>query len=360
MLESQQISERSPAAGQAIRVMVVDDSAIVRGLIIQMLEKHPEVRIVARASNGEIAVAELGRTEVDVVVLDLDMPVMDGMTALPLLLAKRPGVQIVVASTLSKRNARISLEALGQGAADYVPKPETGGLVNAEEFERELTSKVLALGRRGAQPATSRSSAPILAAPRRTVAVRPGIIAIGGSTGAPPVLLNLMAGLKDAVSQPILITQHMPATFTALLAEQIERASGRPCAEARDGEPILPGRSYVAPGGWHMTVGRNGATPVIRLNQEPPEHYCRPAVDPMLRSAAEVYGNRLLAIILTGMGSDGAEGCRLVSQSGGRFAVQDEATSAVWGMPGAAAKSGLAEAILPGPEIAEWIKEIAK
>jgi two-component system chemotaxis response regulator CheB len=345
-----------PPPVQPVRVMVVDDSAIVRGLIIQMLERRPDIRIVARAANGEAAVAELERTEADVVVLDLEMPVMDGMTALPLLLAKRPGIRVVVASTLSKRNARISLEALQNGASDYVPKPETGTLVNAAEFERELVGKVLALGRRSTEPAP----APPTAGRRTTPPVRPGVIAIGGSTGAPPVLLDLIGGLKGAVNQPILITQHMPPTFTALLAEQIERAGGRPCAEARDGEPILPGRSYVAPGGWHMTVGRSGATPVIRLNQEPAEHYCRPAVDPMLRSAAATYGNRLLAVILTGMGADGAEGCRSVAHASGRFIVQDEATSAVWGMPGAAAKTGLAEAILPATQLAGWIREASR
>jgi two-component system, chemotaxis family, protein-glutamate methylesterase/glutaminase len=347
-------------AAPPVRVMVVDDSAIVRGLIVQMLEKHPGLAVVARAANGEAALAEMDRTPADVIVLDLEMPVMDGMTALPLMLAKRPGVRIIVASTLSQRNARISLEALQKGATDYVPKPETGSLVNAAEFERELTSKIMALGRRPAVGAASRTGTPVALAPRRGNPVRPGVIAIGGSTGAPPVLLKAIAGLKDAVTQPILITQHMPATFTALLAEQIERAGGRPCAEGKDGEPILPGRTYVAPGGFHMTVGRSGATPVIRLNQEPPEHYCRPAVDPMLRSAAEVYGNRLAAVILTGMGHDGAEGCRIAATSGGRFAVQDEATSAVWGMPGAAAKTGLAEAVLPADRIADWIKEIAK
>lgn len=342
-----------PSRPRPVRVMVVDDSAIVRGLIIQMLEKSPDIVIAARAANGEAALAELGRVEVDVIVLDLEMPVMDGMTALPLLRAKQPGVKVVVASTLSQRNARISLEALQQGAADYVPKPETGTLVRAEAFERELVSKVLALGRRVPAPAIP------AAEPRPRSTVRPGAIAIGGSTGAPPVLLELMAGLKG-VTQPILITQHMPATFTALLAEQIERAGGRPCSEAKDGEPILPGRAYVAPGGWHMTVGRSGATPVIRLNQEPPEHFCRPAVDPMLRSAVEVYGNRLLAVILTGMGHDGAEGCELTAKAGGRFVVQDEASSAVWGMPGAAAKTGLAEAVLSATSIAPWIMEVCK
>jgi two-component system chemotaxis response regulator CheB len=336
--------------------MVVDDSAIVRGLIIQMLEKSADVQIVARAANGEAALAELDRSEPDVIVLDLEMPVMDGMTALPRLLAKRPDVRIVVASTLSKRNARISLDALQQGAADYVPKPETGTLVNAVEFERELVGKVLALGRRSK---TGASAAAPVVAPRTARTVRPGVVAVGGSTGAPPVLLELMAGLKG-VTQPILITQHMPATFTALLAEQIERAGGRPCAEGKDGEPILPGRAYVAPGGWHMTVGRSGATPVIRLNQEPPEHFCRPAVDPMLRSAVEIYGNRLLAVVLTGMGHDGAEGCALAAKAGGRFIVQDEATSAVWGMPGAAARTGLAEAVLPASKIAPWIVEACR
>lgn len=336
--------------------MVVDDSAIVRGLIIQMLEKCPDIRIVARAPNGEAAVAELARTEADVIVLDLEMPVMDGMTALPLLLATQPGVKVVVASTLSKRNARISLEALQRGASDYVPKPETGTLVNAADFERELVGKVLALGRRP----NGNAAVVEVARPRSTQVVRPGVIAIGGSTGAPPVLLELIAGLKGAVTQPILITQHMPATFTALLAEQIQRAGGRPCAEAQDGEPILPDRTYVAPGGWHMTVGRSGATPVIRLNQEEAEHYCRPAVDPMLRSAAAIYGNRLLAVILTGMGADGAEGCRTAAQSNGRFIVQNEATSAVWGMPGAAARTGLAEAILPASQISGWIRDAAQ
>jgi two-component system chemotaxis response regulator CheB len=360
MLDLPEKTAPAVEAHPPVRLMVVDDSAIVRGLIVQMLEKKPGFSVVARAANGEVALAEMDRTQVDVIVLDLEMPVMDGLTALPLMLAKQPGVRVIVASTLSQRNARISLEALQKGATDYVPKPETGSLVNAAEFERELTSKIMALGRRPAVGMASRASAPVSLAPRRGNAVRPGAIAIGGSTGAPPVLLKVIAGLKDAVTQPILITQHMPATFTALLAEQIERAGGRPCAEGKDGEPILPGRTYVAPGGFHMTVGRSGATPVIRLNQDAPEHYCRPAVDPMLRTAAEVYGNRLAAVILTGMGHDGAEGCRIAATSGGRFAVQDEATSAVWGMPGAAAKTGLAEAVLPADRIADWIREIAK
>lgn len=346
----------SPARDRRVRILVVDDSAIVRGLIVQTLERDPALSVVARAANGEAALAELARTPVDVVVLDIEMPVMDGLTALPLILQRQPDVKVVMASTLTRRNARISLQALQAGAADYVPKPETGGLVGAEDFARELTAKVKALGRQGSPVSAPTVVAPAVRPAALSPPVRPQVVAIGGSTGAPPALMSLFADLKGELEQAVLLTQHMPPTFTAMLAEQLERAGGRPAAEARDGEPVLPGRIYVAPGGWHMTVGRSGQVPVIRLNQEPPEHFCRPSVDPMLRSAAAVYGPGLLAVILTGMGSDGAEGCRAVAEAGGRFIVQDEATSVVWGMPGAAAKTGLAEAVLPLNRIAPWVR----
>lgn len=349
--------EAAPVRDPRIRVMVVDDSAIVRGLIVQTLERDPALSVVARAANGEAALIELARTAVDVVVLDIEMPVMDGLTALPLILKLQPEARVVMASTLTRRNARISLQALQAGAADYVPKPETGGLVGAEDFARELTAKVKALGRSGGLPTppTPAPVAPVRPSPL-SPPIRPQVVAVGGSTGAPPALMSLFADLKGELEQAVLLTQHMPPTFTAMLAEQLERTGERPAGEARDGEPILPGRIYVAPGGWHMTVGRSGKVPVIRLNQEAPEHFCRPSVDPMLRSAAAVYGPGVLAVILTGMGADGAEGCRAVAEAGGRFVVQDEATSVVWGMPGAAARTGLAEAVLPLPQIAPWVR----
>ena len=344
----------------SIRVMVVDDSAVVRGLISRHLEAEPGIAVVATAAHGELALAQLARTAIDLVVLDIEMPVMDGLTTLQEIMVRHPGVRVIMASTLTRRNAEISFKALNLGASDYVAKPESG-LGSAEEFKRELVSKIKAFGRRRASAAPSAAPPaptflPPPAAAPRPVRGKTTALAIGASTGGPPALLKLFESLRGAVQQPILLTQHMPATFTALLAEQLSRAGDRPCAEARDGEPILGGHCYVAPGGWHMVVDRQGALPILRLNQEPPESFCRPAVDPMLRTAAQVFGSGLLATVLTGMGHDGAKGCEAVARAGGRFIVQDEATSVVWGMPGAAAATGLAESILPLNDIGPWIR----
>lgn len=343
-----------------IRVLVVDDSAVVRGLISRQLEADPGITVVATAAHGELALAQLARTDIDLIVLDIEMPVMDGLTTLKEIRVRYPDIRVIMASTLTRRNAEISFKALNLGASDYVAKPESG-LAGAEEFKRELVSKIMVFGRRRTSTPTPQAppSAPV--APTATPGPRPvrgktTIVAIGASTGGPPALLTLFESLRGAIHQPILLTQHMPATFTALLAEQLSRAGDRPCAEARDGEPILGGRCYVAPGGWHMVVDRQGALPVLRLNQEPPESFCRPAVDPMLRTAAHVFGTGLLATVLTGMGSDGAKGCEAVARAGGRFIVQDEASSVVWGMPGAAAATGLAESILPLNDIGPWLR----
>lgn len=346
-----------------IRVMVVDDSAVVRGLITRHLNAEAGIEVIASAANGELALAELSRREVDVVVLDIEMPVMDGLTALREIVARHPGVRVVMASTLTRRNAEISMKALHLGASDYVAKPETG-LAGAEQFRRELAAKVRAIAVR--RPATASGaptrSAPAVAAPpapARPPRTRPGVILIGASTGGPPALLRLFAAIRGAVEQPILLTQHMPATFTALLAEQLARIGDRPCAEARDGDRIRPGHCYVAPGGWHMTVARDGAMPVLRLNQDPPENFCRPAVDPLFRTAAQVFGTGALGVILTGMGSDGAHGCEALVRAGGHFIVQDEASSVVWGMPGAAAATGLAGGVLPLDQIGPWLRRIS-
>lgn len=349
-------------ASQAIKVMIVDDSAVVRGVIRRLLDADGQLEVAATATNGEAALRELSRHAVDVVLLDIEMPIMGGLEALRRIVVDHPTVKVIMVSTLTRRNAEISLEALRIGAADYVAKPEAG-IATATEFGRDLIAKVKALaasrrlspvsapaapGRAAANPAAryARSSRPMVRA-----------LGIGASTGGPPALLKLFRALHGAGGrQPILVTQHMPATFTALLAEQIERAAGCPCAEGQDGEPVRPGRIYVAPGGWHMTVENGATSPVIRLDQGAPEHFCRPAVDPMLRSLAAVYGEGALAVVLTGMGADGASGCEAVARARGRFIAQDQATSAVWGMPAAAAATGLAEAVLPLDDIGPWLR----
>ena len=347
-----------PATGSGapgpVRVLVVDDSAIVRGLVSRQLESDPGIKVVASAPNGQVALETLGRCAVDVVVLDIEMPVMDGLTALPLMLAAHPHLKVVMASTLTRRNAEVSLRALQQGASDYIAKPE-GGLGAADEFKRDLIAKVKALA-----PANRPTAAPVFAAPpaapRPARRLAPSALAIGASTGGPPALLKLFEALRGAVTQPIFLTQHMPPTFTTLLAEQLTRAGHRPCREGQEGELVEAGRCYIAPGGWHMTVGAGRLGPTIHLNQDPPESFCRPAVDPMLRSLASVYGAGVVCLMLTGMGSDGAKGCVAVAEAGGRFVAQDEASSVVWGMPGAAAQTGRAERILPLDQIGPWVR----
>ena len=359
-------------AGDPYRVMVVDDSAVIRGLLTRALEKDPTVKVAASVGNGEAAIKALERHDIDVIILDIEMPVMDGLTALPKLLAAKPGVQIIMASTLTRKNAEVSLRALQAGAADYLPKPtSTSELTGADAFRRELLEKVKALAKaaRPARPATARAISDAAAAatavrPARPISLRkasaalPRLIAIGSSTGGPQALIEVLASMAASVKLPILITQHMPATFTTLLAEHIGRATGVPCAEGRDGEAVSAGRIYLAPGNYHMTVERAGAGSVIRLDQNPPVNFCRPSVDPMLRSLAPIYGSALLTIILTGMGTDGHKGAAEVVAAGGTVFAQDEATSVVWGMPGAVATSGLCSAVLPIKEIGPSVRKL--
>lgn len=345
--------------GAPVRVLVVDDSAIVRGLIARQLGADPAIVVAATADNGQTALHQLASHPVDVVVLDIEMPVMDGLTVLPLIVERHPGVKVVIASTLSRRNAEISLRALQLGASDYLAKPE-GALGGAEDFKRELIAKIKALAPRACAPASAVQTAavPLRRPPPAAAWSTPKVLAIGASTGGPPALLRLFESLRGVVKQPIFITQHMPPVFTSLFAEQLQRAGERPCAEGKDGESIQPGHCYVAPGGYHMVVEASAAGPVIRLNQDDRENFCRPAVDPMFRSLSRVYGSGVLGLIMTGMGADGAKGCQALASGGGRFVVQDEASSVVWGMPGAAAATGLAEKVLPLAEIGPWLRQI--
>ncbi len=361
-------TSRQSRATAKIRVMICDDSAVVRALIARFLEADPDIEVAVTAANGEAAIRGLERGPIDVVVLDIDMPVMDGLTALPKLLAVDGDLQVIVASTLTRRSAQISLQALAAGAADYVPKPSSGVELNdANEFRRELLAKVRTLGgkrraSRGGGPmraVTTSASAQRVAtascgafALRPESTLRPQIVAIGSSTGGPQALVGMLSGLSPKIDAPIVIAQHMPAQFTAILAEHIGRASRRETREGVEGEVLRNGHIYVAPGGQHLKLEQRGRACLIRLSLDPPENFCRPAVDPLFRSAAEAFGASTLAIILTGMGADGAKGSKLVADAGGTVLAQDEATSVVWGMPGAAVNSGSCSAVLPLSEIA--------
>jgi two-component system chemotaxis response regulator CheB len=343
----------SPAT--PLRVMVVDDSAIVRGLIVRMLKEDARIEVVASCSNGQMAVAHAGRHPVDVIILDIEMPVMDGLAALPKLLEASPGTSIIMASTLTQRNAAISLRALALGAADYVAKPTSDKLSGSEAFRREMIEKVITLGRakgKRTEAVSPRTAPRPQFQLRGATARRPRIIAIGSSTGGPQALLALLGALPASIQCPIVIAQHMPATFTTVLAQHIARASGRPCAEAVDGMEIKPGTICLAPGDYHLQVAREGTHLIARLSQTAPENFCRPSVDPLFRSVAQHFGAEACAIVLTGMGSDGCVGARVMAAMGAPVLAQDEATSVVWGMPGAVANAGICSAILPLPRIA--------
>ena len=342
--------------------MVCDDSLAIRGAIARMLEADPGIHVVARVSNGQAALDELKRTPADVLVLDIEMPVMDGMTALPLLLRADPGLRIIMASTLTTRGADIALRALRMGAADYLPKPSSIGAVNDQAFRRDLVEKVKGLARlrrRATQPARAPAKTVALKL-RPAAAMPPKLLAVGSSTGGPQALFALVQGLGRTLKVPGVLTQHMPPTFTPILAQHITKLGGLPCAEAEDGEPLVAGRLYLAPGDRHLLVENARGSLRARLSADPPENFCRPSVDPMLRSAAAACDGRVLVAILTGMGQDGLVGTRKVIDSGGTAVAQDEATSVVWGMPGAVAQAGLCAAVLPLPRLAPKLLELLR
>ena len=373
------------AAQNPIRVMVVDDAVVVRGLVSRWVEEEPRLKLVASLRTGREAVAQLERANPDVVVLDVEMPDMDGIQALPLLLEKKRDLIVIMASTLTRRNAEVSLKALSLGAADYIPKPETNrGVTTSATFRHELIDKILQLGARNKRPsaeARARTPAPVTGTPPRPLRARgadisgnlatlpvaspqpiklrpfaptlPRVLLIGSSTGGPQALTALVARLEGLIERvPVLITQHMPPTFTTILAEHLARASRRHAYEPTDGEPIVAGTIYLAPGGRHMRVTRRNGAPAIAIDDGPLINFCKPAVDPLFSSAAQVWGGAVLAVILTGMGSDGTHGAADIVAAGGSVIAQDEATSVVWGMPGSATNAGVCSAVLPLDQIA--------
>jgi two-component system chemotaxis response regulator CheB len=367
-------STRDSARHEPLRVMVVDDSVVIRGLIGRWIEAEPDMVVAASLRTGLDAVNQVERVNPDVAVLDIEMPDLDGISALPQLLAKKRNLVIIMASTLTRRNAEISFKALSLGASDYIPKPEsTREPAAAETFRHDLIQKIRHLGAKLRRPVPAAASPPLAPALDRGLANRPALAAlahpqllrrafsthpprallIGASTGGPQALMALVSEIGPVIDRfPVLITQHMPPTFTTILAEHLARASHRPAHEGVDGEIVKPGRIYLAPGGRHMRVVRQGVHAAIALGDDAPVNFCKPAVDPLFASAIDVWQGGILAVVLTGMGSDGMRGGKEIVAAGGSVIAQDEATSVVWGMPGAATHAGICAAVLPLGQIA--------
>ena len=340
-------------------VLIIDDSAVVRGLVSRWIEADSRLQVAATCADGEVGVRKAAELQPDIVVLDIEMPRMDGLTALPQILKACPKAKVVMASTLTLKGGEITMRALSLGAADYAPKPEAGRVAGAEAYRKELLDKLVALSPRSAgiapRPAAVRPATPRPVAPAR----KPSLIAIGSSTGGPQALREVIAALPRDTNVPIVITQHMPKLFTAILAEHLSKL-GMPAAEAKEGEPLRPGRIYLAPGDFHMTLRSANGVISAHIDQSPPVNFCRPAVDPLFNSCAKVAGNGVLAVVLTGMGHDGRDGARTIREAGGQVIAQDQASSVVWGMPGAVAEAGLADQILSlkdiGPELTRRLK----
>jgi two-component system chemotaxis response regulator CheB len=351
-----------------IRVLVVDDAVVMRRLISEALSKDPAIEVVGTAPNGRIALAKVDQLSPDILTLDVEMPELDGVQTVRALRKTRPQLPVIMFSTLTQRGALTTLEALSAGASDYVTKPANVGSVleSMSRLQEELVPKIKALCRRRAGlPLAPPVSPPVVAIPVRTSPAAPvvlqrrpepvEVLCIGTSTGGPNALVDLFGGIPAGFPVPVLIVQHMPPLFTQMLAERLGKGGRLRFTEGAEGQPVLPGHVYIAPGGRHMEVVRRSGAAFIRLHDGPPENSCRPAVDVLFRSVAACYGGRSLAVILTGMGQDGLRGCEVLRRAGARIVIQDEASSVVWGMPGAVAQAGLYDRMLPLPMIASEI-----
>ena len=383
------------AARAPVRVLIVDDSAVMRSLLRSVVGTDPCIEVAATASDGSAALRLLDSVAPDIVLLDVEMPVMDGLSTLKALKARNRRLPVIMCSALTQRGGKVTIEALASGASDCVCKPSGAPSreIAVRTLAHDLIPKILALTSSrasfaAAHPLHAQSSAIAAFSPHSSAAVAPrtlsppdrlphlaasfpvtntppAILLIGVSTGGPAALDLLLPALPATFPLPILIVQHMPELFTSLLAERLNERCPLAVSEAVHGQPVRPGHIYIARGNWHMEVAGSfsespgfaspGFTPTLRLTQDPPENHCRPAVDVLFRSAVSIYDARILGVVLTGMGYDGLAGSRLIRQHGGTVLAQDEATSAVWGMPGAVANAGLAQSILPIQAIAPEI-----
>jgi two-component system, chemotaxis family, protein-glutamate methylesterase/glutaminase len=350
-----------PGAAAAIRVMIVDDSLTVRTIFKRMVESDPAMVIVGTASSAEGAIAQLSTQPADVVLLDLEMPGIGGLDALPTILATPAAPQVLVVSSLTMDGAEHTLTALQMGAADTLLKPRPGGFT--EDYRSQLLGKIRALGSRLSDTAgeTATLAAPTFARPgaaRRSL--RPEVIGIGASTGGIHALGLMLRSLSPDFDVPLLITQHLPASFIPVFARQVEAACKRPAQIADDGAAIRPGRILIAPGHGHIVVQRRGDRLSCRISAEPAPSGCLPSVDPMFASLAEACEGRALGVVLSGMGRDGVIGAKQLVDAGGTIWAQDADTCAVWGMPGAVARAGLASMIAPPDRLGEAVQAQAR
>ncbi|HBR70009.1 MAG TPA: chemotaxis response regulator protein-glutamate methylesterase [Rhodospirillaceae bacterium] len=350
--------------------MLVDDSAVIRGILSKTLESDPAIKVVSSLSNGEMALSAVKKYVPHIIILDVEMPVMDGLTALPQLLKACPSTKVIMFSSLTEKGASVTLKAMTLGAVECLVKPNSTQDTGAESaFQKNIVDLIKGLVPQHARtPAADTRTAAPAPQPRTEAKItlqqglniylgKPSIVAIGSSTGGPQALFEVIKSCKD-FNVPIVITQHMPATFTKILAEHIRQQTGVPTHEGAEGMPVQAGNAYVAPGGFHMKIVSNGGALKISLDNGSPENFCKPAVDPMFRSLIEIFDKKVLGVILTGMGHDGLAGGKLLVEKGGRLIAQDEATSVVWGMPGAVATAGICNAVLPLPEIGPHIRKI--
>jgi len=338
-----------------VRILVVDDSVVIRKLLTQTLSSDPQFEVVGSAGDGRIGLAKIAQLNPDVVTLDVEMPVMDGLTTLVELRELYPKLPVIMFSTLTERGASATLDALSAGASDYATKPSNTGSpqVAIESIRAELIPKIKALCGVTAVPKLASLPQPRpVARPRPAIRRRIEIVAIGTSTGGPNALAEVLPGIPKDFPVPIAVVQHMPPVFTKQLADRLSSRSQIPVEEGAAGVPLIPGHAWIAPGNFHMIVKRAGLGCRLDLNQESPENSCRPAVDPLFRSVAAAYGGGVLGVVMTGMGSDGTIGAKAIREAGGEVIVQDEASSVVWGMPGLVYQAGQADAIYPLNQLA--------
>ncbi len=358
-----------------IRVLVVDGAVLFRRTVSDALSRDPGIEVVGAAANGKIALHKIPQVHPDVITMDVEMPDGGGVKALEEIRKAHPALPVILFTSLTEAGGHELFDALALGAKDYVTKPPGGrGMDPAfKRVEEELVPKIRALCPRNVAPASFQAARRIRAeresqpAARRLQlddADRParssgprkvGIVAIGVSTGGPNALAAIFAGLPKDLGVPIAIVQHMPPLFTKLLAERLTAVSQVAVHEAAAGDVLRPGEAWLAPGDHHMTVARLGDRIRVETNRGPPENSCRPSVDVLFRSVARTCGAQTLAIVLTGMGQDGLHGCEEIREADGQIIAQDEASSIVWGMAGHVVRAGLADRVVPLPQIAETI-----